>query len=61
MLEYMGWQKAADLIVEGIRNTIQKKLVTYDLERQIEGATKVKTSEFGRRIIENISRGAVST
>jgi isocitrate dehydrogenase len=54
MLEYLGWQEAADLVVEGIKKTIQKKLVTYDLERHIEGATKVKTSEFGKYIIENM-------
>jgi len=56
MLEYLGWQEAADLVVEGIKKTIQKRLVTYDLERQIEGATKVKTSEFGKYIIENMKR-----
>lgn len=54
MLEYLGWQEAANLVVEGIKKTIQKGLVTYDLERQIEGATKVKTSEFGRYIIDNM-------
>ena len=54
MLEYIGWQEAADLVVEGIKKTIQKRLVTYDLARQIEGATKVKTSEFGKHIIENM-------
>ncbi len=54
MLEYLGWQEAADLVVEGIKKTIRKGLVTYDLERQIEGATKVKTSEFGKYIIENM-------
>ena len=56
MLEYLGWQEAADLVVEGLKKTVQKRLVTYDLERQIEGATKVKTSEFGKYIIENMKR-----
>lgn len=54
MLEYLGWKEAADLVVEGIKKTIHKGFVTYDLERQIEGATKVKTSEFGKYIVENM-------
>ncbi len=54
MLEHMGWQEAADLIVNGIVKTIDQKRVTYDLERQMEGATKLKTSEFGDAIIENM-------
>ena len=54
MLEHMGWQEAADLIVNGIVKTIDQKRVTYDLERQMAGATKVKTSEFGDAIIENM-------
>jgi isocitrate dehydrogenase len=54
MLEYLGWQEAADAVVEGISKTIQQKQVTYDLERQMEGATTVKTSEYATRIIENL-------
>jgi isocitrate dehydrogenase len=54
MLEYLGWQEAADAVVDGISKTIQQKHVTYDLERQMEGATKVKTSEYATRIIENL-------
>ncbi|MFN7947166.1 MAG: isocitrate dehydrogenase (NADP(+)) [Blastocatellia bacterium] len=54
MLEHMGWQEAGDLIISGIVKTIDQKRVTYDLERQMEGATKVKTSEFGDAIIENM-------
>jgi isocitrate dehydrogenase len=54
MLEHMGWQSAADLIINGIVKTIDQKRVTYDLERQMEGATKVKTSEFADAIIENM-------
>ncbi|MFN0123647.1 MAG: isocitrate dehydrogenase (NADP(+)) [Blastocatellia bacterium] len=54
MFEHMGWKEAADLIVGGIVKTIDQKRVTYDLERQMEGATKVKTSEFGSAIIENM-------
>jgi isocitrate dehydrogenase len=54
MLEYLGWQEAADAVVNGISKTIQQKYVTYDLERQMESATKVKTSEYATRIIENL-------
>jgi len=54
MLEYMGWREAAELIYKGIQETIRQKRVTYDLERLMEGATKVRTSEFGTAIIENM-------
>jgi isocitrate dehydrogenase len=54
MFEHMGWQEVADLIRGGIVKTIDQKRVTYDLERQMEGATKVKTSEFATAIIENM-------
>ena len=54
MLEHMGWGEAGDLIVNGIVKTIDQKRVTYDLERQMEGATKVKTSEYADAIIENM-------
>ena len=51
MLEYMGWNKAADLIVKGIEGAIAKKQVTYDFHRLMEGANKLKCSEFGDEII----------
>jgi isocitrate dehydrogenase len=54
MLEYMGWQEAADLIVKGIEGAIGKKQVTYDFERLMEGATLLKCSEFGTAIIKNM-------
>jgi isocitrate dehydrogenase len=54
MFEHMGWQEAGDLIINGIVKTIAQKRVTYDLERQMRGATKVKTSEFASAIIENM-------
>lgn len=54
MLEYMGWQEAADLIVKGMERTIKQKRVTYDFHRLMEGATLLKTSEFGSAIIENM-------
>lgn len=54
MLEYMGWNEAADLIIKGLKAAIQKKRVTYDFERLMEGATKLKCSEFGTEIINNM-------
>ena len=54
MLRHLQWWDAADAIERAIAKTILQKKVTYDLERQMEGATKVSTSEFGRAIVENI-------
>jgi isocitrate dehydrogenase len=54
MLRHLKWWDAADAIERGIAATIRQKKVTYDLERQMEGATKLKTSEFARAIVENI-------
>ncbi len=54
MLEDMGWNEAARLIVQGIEGAIQKKTVTYDLHRQMEGAKKLSCSGFGKAIIENM-------
>ena len=54
MLEYMGWTEAAELIVKAMTKTIQNKTVTYDLHRQIEGATKLKCSEFAQAIVDNM-------
>ena len=54
MLEHMGWQKAADMIVDALQRTITQKTVTYDLERQMPGATKVSTSGFANAIIANL-------
>ncbi|MEX2435723.1 MAG: NADP-dependent isocitrate dehydrogenase, partial [Balneolaceae bacterium] len=51
MLRYLGWGKAADLIEEGLESAISSKRVTYDFERQMEGATLLKCSEFGDEII----------
>ncbi len=54
MFQYLGWDKVKFMIIDAIEKTIAQKYVTYDLARQIEGATKVSTSEFGDRIIENL-------
>lgn len=52
MLRHIGWREAAKLIVGGLEKAISQKTVTYDFARQMEGATLVSCSEFGRRIIE---------
>jgi len=54
MFQYMGWNEPADLIISGIEKSIISKRVTYDFERQMEGATKLKCSEFGTEIIKNM-------
>jgi len=54
MFDFIGWGEAAKLIEEGIARAIQQKRVTYDLERLMDGGTKVKTSEFAGAIIENM-------
>ncbi|MEE9213860.1 MAG: isocitrate dehydrogenase (NADP(+)) [Thermodesulfobacteriota bacterium] len=54
MFEYLGWQEAADLIVNAMEQTLKNKTVTYDLERQMDGATLLKSSEFGKAIISNM-------
>ena len=54
MFEHMGWREASEGIVAALTKTIQQKRVTYDLHRQMEGATKLKTSEFASAIIENL-------
>ncbi|MFZ5434144.1 MAG: isocitrate dehydrogenase (NADP(+)) [Calditrichota bacterium] len=54
MFEYLGWQEVTDAIHRGIAGAIDAKHVTYDLHRQMEGATKVKTSEFADEIIRHL-------
>jgi isocitrate dehydrogenase len=54
MLEYMGWNEAADLIYRGLEKAIASKRVTYDFERLMEGATLLKCSEFGEEIVKNM-------
>ena len=54
LFEFLGWKEAAKLIEDSMEKTIQQKYVTYDFERQMQGATKVKTSEFATRMIENM-------
>jgi isocitrate dehydrogenase len=54
MLEHMAWAEAADLVRAAIERTINDKIVTYDLARQMNGAREVKCSEFGRAIVEHM-------
>jgi isocitrate dehydrogenase len=51
MLEYLGWREAGELIIRGIENALASKKVTYDLARQMDGATEISTSAFGDQII----------
>ena len=60
MFEFMGWKEAARLIEDGIARTIQQKKVTYDLERLMQGATKLGTSAFASAIVENMQDAAVA-
>ncbi|HEV2181545.1 MAG TPA: NADP-dependent isocitrate dehydrogenase [Gemmatimonadaceae bacterium] len=54
MLRYMGWDEAADLIVRSLEKTIAQKRVTYDFERLMPGSTLLKTSEFGKAMVDNM-------
>ena len=54
MLQYLGWGEAAQRIESALEKTIGQKRVTYDFERQMEGARVLKTSEFASAIIENL-------
>ena len=54
MFDHMGWREVSQPIINALTKTIEQKRVTYDLHRQMEGATKLKTSEFASAIIENM-------
>jgi isocitrate dehydrogenase len=54
MLEYMGWQEAADMIIRGLEKSIGNKTVTYDFARLMSGAKEIKCSELGSEIIKNL-------
>ena len=56
MLEYMGWNEAAELIVKGMENAIKAKRVTYDLARQMPGSTEISTSAFGDAVIAGMKQ-----
>ena len=55
MLEHMGWREASELIRSALQSTIQSKTVTYDLARQIAGASEVKCSQFAEAIVANMA------
>jgi isocitrate dehydrogenase len=59
MFRHLGWNEAADLIEQSLERTIEQKKVTYDFERLMPGATKVKTSEFAAFMIENMGAGVL--
>ena len=59
MFRHLGWNEAADLIEQSMERTIDQKKVTYDFERLMPGATKVKTSEFANAMIENMGAGVL--
>ena len=54
MLRFLGWTEAADTLITALEKTISNKTVTYDLERQLEGATLLKCSEFGQAVADNM-------
>ncbi|MGI8875809.1 MAG: NADP-dependent isocitrate dehydrogenase [Egibacteraceae bacterium] len=54
MLRRMGWDEAADLVVKGLESALADRIVTYDFERQMEGATLAKTSEFATAMIDRM-------
>jgi len=54
MLRFLGWKEAADRLIQALEKTIQQKKVTYDLERQMQGATLLKCSEFGKAVADNM-------
>ena len=54
MLDYLGWKEAGALVVRGIERAIATKRVTYDLARQMPGATEVSTSAFGEEIVRGM-------
>ncbi|WP_254859202.1 isocitrate dehydrogenase (NADP(+)) [Natronomonas gomsonensis] len=54
MLEFMGWDDAADLVRDAVEQTIVDRKVTYDIERQIEGGEKLATSEYANAVIDNL-------
>ncbi len=60
MFHYMGWKEVSHLIEAGITETITRKQVTYDLHRQMDGATKLKTSEFAAAIVGNMKTALVA-
>ncbi|MCK5557794.1 MAG: NADP-dependent isocitrate dehydrogenase, partial [Candidatus Hydrogenedentes bacterium] len=55
MFDYMGWKEVARVIEDALSETIADKTVTYDLHRQMSGATLLKCSEFGLAVVDNMA------
>jgi isocitrate dehydrogenase len=55
MLDYIGWSEAAALVEKGVLSAISRGIVTYDFARQMENATQVSTSEFAKKLVENMT------
>jgi isocitrate dehydrogenase len=55
MFRFLGWHEAADLVLKGMEGAIAAKTVTYDFHRLMDGATLLKTSEFGDAVIRHMS------
>ena len=60
MFDFLGWKEAARSIENGIARTIRQRRVTYDLERLLPSAVKLKTSEYATAIIENMQSAAAT-
>lgn len=56
MFQYLGWHEAAELVFRAMEETVLQKTVTYDLERQMDGATLLKCSEYGEAIVMNMDK-----
>jgi isocitrate dehydrogenase len=54
MLRHLGWTEAADRVIRGVEGAIAAKTVTYDFERQMDGAKLLKCSEFGEAIVKHM-------
>ena len=55
LLEHLGWGEAGTVIVRALERTFDQKIFTYDLARQMHGATTVSTSAFAERVVANLS------
>ncbi|HJX41413.1 MAG TPA: isocitrate/isopropylmalate family dehydrogenase, partial [Anaerolineales bacterium] len=60
MLRYLGWNEAADNVLRGMQGAIAAKTVTYDFHRLMDGATLVRTSEFGDAVIAHMDPAAAA-
>jgi isocitrate dehydrogenase len=54
MLRYLGWREAADLVIKGLEGAFKAKMMTYDFQRLLPEAKLLKTSEFGRAVVQHM-------